>query len=87
MEQKAEFSFTVSRTVELSNEGASEVVSTLKSIGSSENGPEECVYETTEARHELACAVLLGSACARVFSLVFRFDRHSACRLLYHKGW
>ena len=87
VEQKVELSFSVSRTVELSSEGASEVVSTLKSIGSSENGPEECVCETTEARHELACAVLLGSACACVFSLVFRFYRHGACRFRYHEGW
>ena len=43
-------------------------MSTLKSIGSSENGPEECVCETTEARHELACPVLLGLACIQVFS-------------------
>ena len=62
-------------------------MSTLKSIGSSENGPEECVCKTTEARHGLACVVLLCSACACVFSLVFRFYRHSVCRLRYHEGW
>ena len=62
-EQKAELSFsdynanscmleqrfTTSRIVKLSSEGASEVVSMLKSIGSSENGPDECVCKTTEA--------------------------------------
>ena len=103
VEQKAELSFSdyasscmlkqrfsVSRTV-LSSEGASEVVLTLKSIGSSENGPDEYVCKTTEAQHGLACAVLLHSACACVFSLippVFRFYRHmhSVCRLRYHEG-
>ena len=55
-------------------------MSTLKSIGSSENGPDECVCKTTEARHVLACAVLLRSACACVFSLILRFYRHSVIR-------
>ena len=54
-------------------------MSTLKSIGRSENGPDECACKTTEARHRLACAVLLRSACACVFSLVFGFYRHSVC--------
>ena len=69
------------------HEGASEVVLMLKSIGSSEKGPEVCVCKTTEALHELACAVLLGSACTCVFSLVLRFYRHSACHFRYHEGW
>ena len=97
MEQKAELSFSdynasscmlKQRFSVSSSEGASEVVLTLKSIGSSENGPDECVCKTTEARHGLASAVLLRSACACVFSLIFRFYRHmhSVCRLRYHEG-
>ena len=46
----------------------------LKSIGSSENGPDKCVCKSTEARHGLASAVrLLRSACACMFSLIARF--------------
>ena len=95
VEQKVELSFSdynanscmlSSRTVKLSSEGASEVVSMLKNIGSSESSPDECVCQTTEARHGLASAVLLRSACACVFSLIFRFYGHSVCSLRYHQG-
>ena len=52
----------------------------LKSIGSSENGPDKCVCKTTETRHGLVSAVrLLRSACACMFSLIFSFYRHSVC--------
>ena len=47
--------FTVSRTVELSSEGASKLVLTLESIGGSKNSPDEHVCETMEAWHGLAC--------------------------------
>ena len=77
--------FTVSRTVELSSEGVSKLVLTLESIGGSENSPDEHVCETTEAWHGLACTVLLRSAFACVFGLVFRFSCHSICRLRYQK--
>ena len=53
----------------------------LKSIDSNENGPDECVCKTTEARYRLASAVLLRSACACVFSLIFRFYRDSSLPL------
>ena len=99
VEQKAELSFsecntkscklqqcfTVSRTVELSSEGVSKLVLTLESKGGSENSPDEHVCETTEAWHGLACTVLLRSAFASVFGLVFRFSCHSICRLWYQK--
>ena len=45
------------------SKGVSEVVLTLASIGGSENGPDEHVRKTTEARHKLACAVVLVLAC------------------------
>ena len=53
----------------------------LESIDGSENSPDEHVCETTEAWHGLACTVLLRSAFACVFGLVFRFSCHSICRL------
>ena len=81
----ARYLFTVSRTVELSSEGVSKLVLMLESIGGTENSPDEHVCETTEAWHGLACTVLLRSAFAYVFGLVFRFSRHSIYRLRYQK--
>ena len=49
------------------SEGVSEVVSMLKSIGSSKNGPDKCVCKTTGARHGLASAVLV-LACLASYS-------------------
>ena len=86
----------VLRTVELSSEGVSEVGLTLESIGGSENGPDYYVCKNTEARYELACAVLLCSATSLwlpscVFSLVSRssgisvpFHGHFAFLLGHH---
>ena len=75
--------FTVSRTVELLSEGASKLVLTLESIGGSENSSDEHVCETTEAWHGSACTVLLRSAFACVFGLIFRFSCHSIWHLRY----
>ena len=69
------------RIVELSSGGVSEVVLTLASMGGYENGTDEYFCKTTEAWHGLACAVLLRSAFACVLGLVFKFSRHSICRL------
>ena len=99
VEQKAELSFsdwdakscmlkqrfTVSRTAELSSKGVSKLVLALESIGGSENSPDEHVCKTTEAWHGLACTMLLRSAFACMFGLVFRFSCHSICRLRYQK--
>ena len=53
----------------------------LKRIDSNENGPDECVCKTTEARYGLASTVLLRLACACVFSLIFRVYRDSSLPL------
>ena len=83
--------FTFNRTVELWSKSVSKLVLT-ESIGGSKNSPDEHVCETTEAWHGLACTVLLCSAFACVFGLIFRFSCHSICRLQYKKvsmcyGW
>ena len=57
--------------------------------------PTSMFAKNTEARYELACAVLLCSvtsvsatcvSATCVFSLVSRFSRHSMCSFLYHEG-
>ena len=53
-------------------------------VGGSENCPDECVI--SKAGRRLACAVLLCSVRACVFSLVSRFSCHSVYSLQYHEG-
>ena len=45
-----------------------------ESIGSSENGHEECVYKTTEAQYRLVYAVFLFSSCLHVQHCIQAFS-------------